>query len=214
MTRPDQTTARPDAAARLKPVPAAGLPEYPIPRSERLPELSFIKWQSSRWLASRGSTSCTYEVQGVARALFDLALAQSPIGTLPDNDEDLSALLRLPQPQWQALRGLGDRGPLRNWHPCISDGEVRLMHRVVTQELEDVLHRREARELSKEAAAEAKRMKRLAEGMVRAGMAPSAAEDMILMDRINAWLGANWSANRSAVAYARAYDHAVRQGWL
>lgn len=122
--------------------PAPALPVYPIPRSERLPEPAFVKWMPSRWLASSACYRCTYEVQGIARALFDISVTQSPIGTLPDDDEHLAFLLHLPLSRLPALRGLGDRGPLRNWHPCTSDGEIRLMHRAFTESLQDVLGNR------------------------------------------------------------------------
>ena len=85
-------------------VETGSLPEYPIGRDERLPELAFVKWIPSRWLSSSGHLKCTYEVQGVARALFDLATSQSPIGTLPDYNEELAKLLRIDLGHWQALR--------------------------------------------------------------------------------------------------------------
>ena len=199
---------------QLRPVPAEDLPTYPIDRNERLPELAFVKWVPSRWLQSSGHLKCTYEVQGVARALFDLATSQSPIGTLPNDDEELAQLLRLPQSQWQSLRGLGARGPLRNWLPCLSDGEVRLYHRVVTEQLLDVLHRRETRELSKAAQAEAKRHERLAEGLMKAGIVEAATRDGILMKRLDDWLLANWRGNRTVIAYLKCIEHAHLQGWF
>lgn len=201
-------------AARLQPVAVADLPEYPIARGERLPELAFVKWVPSRWLQSSGHLKCTYEVQGVARALFDLATSQSPIGTLPDDDEELAQLLRLPQTQWVGLRGLDARGPLRNWTRCLSDGEVRLFHRVVTEQLLDVLHRRETRELSKVAQAECKRLERLAEGLIKAGMVEAATQDGILMKRMDEWLQANWRGNRTLSAYLQVTKHAADQGWF
>lgn len=203
--------ARPE---HLRPVTPNDLPVYPISRGERLPELAFVKWVPSRWLQSSGHLKCTYEVQGIARALFDLATSQSPIGTLPDDDEELALLLRVPQAHWMSLRGLGVRGPLRNWVRCLSDGEVRLMHVVVTEQLQDVLDRREVRELSKAAQAEAKRFERMAEGLGKAGLDPAATQDGILMKRLDDWLLANWRGNRTLTAYLRVIEHAGQQGWF
>ncbi|WYK04458.1 hypothetical protein DWF04_015740 [Cereibacter sphaeroides f. sp. denitrificans] len=204
--------------ARARPAPALvvveELPAYPIARDERLPELAFVKWVPSRWLNSSGHLKCTYEVQGMARALFDIATAQSPIGTLPDDDEELAALLRVPQSQWKTLRGMGDRGPLRNWVQCRSDGEVRLMHPVVTAQLQEVLHRREQRELSREAQAEAKRMDRLAKGLQQAGLNADVSGDMILLKRIDDWLKANWLGSRTMRAHLAALEAARQQGWI
>jgi hypothetical protein len=198
----------------LQPVAMADLPEYPIPRSERLPELAFIKWVPSQWLNSSGHAKCTYEVQGMARALFDISTAQSPIGTLPDDDEELAFLLRVPMPQFAALRALGARGPVRNWSRCVADGEVRLMHRVVTASLQDVLERRDNRNLSKEAQAEAKRFLRLAEGLQKIGVHADVCGDGILMKRLEDWLNANWRGNRTLRAYMQVIEVARKERWI
>ncbi len=202
------------APARLIAVSLADLPDYPISRAERLPELAFVKWIPSQWLQSKGFTRCTYECQGMARALFDLATAQSPIGTLPDDDEALAFLLHVDLSRWRAMRNLGDLGPLRNWVPCVSDGEVRLMHRVVTQQLEDVLARREVREMSRGAQAEAKRLARLSEGLVKAGLSVAIAGDAVLLARMDAWLGQTWRGNRTQMSYLRAIEQARTERWI
>lgn len=207
---------QPRAALTL--IEPTSLTPYPIDREERLPELAFVKWFPSRWLNSSGHLRCSYEVQGVARALFDLATAQSPIGTLPDDNEELAALLRLPLASWLALRGLGDRGPLRNWEPCLcagkGAGEVRLMHHVVLASLQDVLNRREARELGRGRQAISKRVQRLREGMRGAGLSADQIADEALMKRIDDWMAANCTGNRTAAQYQCAFEHAVRQRWI
>lgn len=207
------------ARTNLSLIEPVELTEYPIGREERLPELAFIKWQPSRWLNSAGHLRCSYEVQGVARALFDLATAQSPIGTLPDDDEELSALLRLPMQTWKALRGLGDRGPLRNWVRCLcprSSGpaEIRLMHHVVTAALQDVLERRESRERSRGQQAVVKRTQRLREGMRAAGCTEDQTRDDVLMKRLDDWLSQVCTGNRTALHYQRAFEHGVKQRWI
>jgi len=204
-----------EAAPRLpKLVEAKALPEYPIPRDERLQELAFIKWVPSRWLNSSGHAKCTYEVQGMARALFDISTAQSPIGSLPDDDEELAFLLRVPLVHFASLRALGDRGPLRNWRRCTSDGEIRLMHRVVTESLQDVLARRETRQMSREAQAEAKRFERLAKGLIAAGMRQEVTQDAVLLARMDEWLVNNHRGNRTVPAYLRAIEAAAKAGWI
>jgi hypothetical protein len=194
------------------------LPDYPIDREERLPELAFVKWVPSRWLNSSGHLKCSYEVQGVARALFDLATAQSPIGTLPSDDEELAALLRLPLPQWMALRNLADRGPLRNWEPCLcagrGNGEIRLMHHVVLTSLQDVLSRREVRERSRGQQADVKRFQRLSDAMKRAGLSADECGDDVLMRRIDDWLAKRVTGNRMAHNYDAAFENAVRERWV
>jgi len=200
--------------AHLQPVAGTELPDYPIAREERLPELAFVKWVPSRWLNSSGHIKCSYEVQGMARALFDIATAQSPIGTLPDDDEELAKLLRLDHGHWVTMRALRDRGPLRNWQRCRSEGEVRLMHHVVTEQLLDVLARRETRELSRAAQAEAKRFDRLAQGLKGIGVDPAVTQDGILLKRMDDWLVATWRGNRTMAAYMAAIEQAVHEGWI
>ena len=201
-------------APHLQPVALADLPDYPIPRDERLPELAFIKWVPSQWLNSSGHAKCTYEVQGMARALFDISTAQSPIGTLPDDDEELAFLLRVPLQHFVVLRAMGDRGPLRNWLRCLADGEMRLMHRVVTASLQEVLVRRDRRVLSKDAQAEAKRFDRLSEGLQKVGLNADVCGDGILMKRLDDWLQANWRGNRTLRAYMQAIENARKEGWI
>lgn len=194
------------------------LPEYPISRDERLPELAFVKWIPSRWLNSSGHLKCTYEVQGMARALFDIATAQSPIGTLPDDDEELAKLLRVDLGHWRALRALGERGPMRNWVRCLchgkGNGEVRLYHHVVTEQLMDVLNRREARELSKEAQAVTRRYQRMIDGLRKAGLSDEVLSDGILMTKMDRWLAENCTGNRTTLVMLRAIEHAHREGWF
>lgn len=203
-----------NARAALQPVAVADLQEYPIARNERLPELAFIKWVPSRWLNSSGHAKCTYEVQGIARALFDIATAQSPIGTLPDDNEELAFLLRLPTHYFAALRALGDRGPMRNWQRCTSDGEIRMMHKVVTESLQDVLERRELRVLSKEAQAERKRFERLVDGLQSAGLNQDVTADGILLKRMDDWLKENWHGSRTIKAYLQVIVQARNSGWI
>ena len=204
----------PARSAQLTVLSVETLEQYPIARDERLPELGFIKWVPSRWLNSSGHLKCSYEVQGMARALFDISTAQSPIGTLPDDDEVLAKLLRVDPGHWQSMRALGNRGPMRNWRHCLCGDETRLMHSVVTETLIDVLHRREQRELSKEAQATAKRMERLASGLHQLGVDQAVTSDGVLMTRMDDWLRDNCRGNRTQAAYARALTHAAAQGWL
>lgn len=206
------------AAPTLSLIAPTDMRVYPIERDERLPELAFVKWQPSRWLNSSGHLKCTYEVQGVARALFDLATAQSPIGTLPDDDEELAALLRMPVNHWIALRSLGARGPLRNWEHCLcpgkGNGEIRLMHHVVLASLQDVLFRREARESGRGRQVVNKRVQRLRAGMIAAGLSEAQVADEVLMARIEEHLTQICTGNRMANHYQAAFEHAVRSRWI
>lgn len=201
------------AAPSLRAVNTADLEEYPIGREERLDGHGFVKWFHHRWLHSKTHLKASYEVQGMARALFDLAQMQSPIGTLPDDDEELAMLLRVDLPRWRTLRAL-EFGPLRNWRRCLAAGEVRLMHPVVLAQVQDALERREAHALSKEEKATYQRLKRLREGLKALGCSEDVLAEEVLIRRMDDWLRATCVGNRKPVHYERALQHAVREKWV
>lgn len=198
-------------AAHLRPV-TGDLPEYPIPREVRLDGHHFVKWQHIRWLSSRTFKMADWDMQGMARALFDLCHLESPVGTLPDDDVELGLMLRVSARRMGDLRRL-EFGPLRGWTPCLSDGEVRLMHRVVLSQVQDALERREVAELSKEEKARYQRLKRLREALERMGLCADALADDRLIGRMDDWLRQSCKGNRRAHHYDSALAHAVQQGW-
>ena len=83
------------SAPFLHPVPDDGLPAYPLAKDFRMPTHYFMAWWHNRWLNSDLHLIGSYEVQGVAVALFSIAQNQSPIGTLPRDEVLLARLLRL-----------------------------------------------------------------------------------------------------------------------
>jgi len=198
----------------LAPVPApADLPEYPIARDTRLDGHSFIKWQHHRWMSSRLCLRGDFEVKGMAFDLFNTAQTQSPPGTLPFEYEDCALLIRADRARFVELcrRNIG---PLHGWVPCLSDGERRWMHPVVLAQVQDALERHELRSMSTQAAAQAKRIKRLREQLRGMGLGEDALRDDILIERMDEHLARVCHGNRSAQVVGRALQHAVAQGWV
>lgn len=196
----------------LQVINASDLPEYPIARATRLDGHAFVKWAHIRWLSSKSFKRCSWEVQGMARALFDLSQLESPIGTLPEDDEELAMMLRVDLRRLRELRAM-EFGPLRNWHPCLSDGERRLMHTVVLEQVRDALERREVHELSKEEKAAYQRVKRLREALEKMGLGADVVADDVLVGRMDEWLKAHCRGNRRQANYDAALLHAVNNGW-
>lgn len=187
---------------------------YPIPRHERLDGNSFVKWQHQRWLASDMRLMASFEVKGMARDLFDLAQTQSPPGTLPADRSVVAKLLSVEPHHFDGLCRL-PYGPLRGWLPCVTDdGEIRLYHRVVLEQVRDAFDRREAKALANNAKASAARRDRLVEALRTMGCEAAMLADDVLMDRMAGWLDTNWKRRRDATAYMRVLDHAAREGWL
>lgn len=189
------------------------LPQYPIPRDARLDGNSFVKWHTGRWLASKTFKLMPWEHQGMARALFDLCQMESPIGTLPDDDDELAFMLRVELRRMKELRQM-DFGPLRNWSRCLSANEVRLMHPMVTMQVQDALERRALAQLSKEDRAVKMRLDRLVRGLEHQGCSKAVVADDVLIRRIDEWLGEHHKGNRTEAVYRSAILHAVQMKWI
>lgn len=200
-------------ASPLSLVSGATLPEYPIGRDERLDGQSFVKWHTARWLSSRSFKLMDWEAQGMARALFDLCQNESPVGTIPDDDDELAFMLRTDARHIRELRGL-EFGPLRNWTRCVCNGEVRLMHPVVLQQVQDAIERRELAKLSRDDKAVSMRLARLRKGLLAAGLDKAVVADEILVGRIDQWLEENRRGNRTKETYSAAIWHAVQNRWI
>lgn len=184
---------------------------YPIATDHRLSSHYFTKWWHDRWLNSVLHLTASYEVQGIARTLFDLAQKQAPVGTLPDDDLLLSRLLRLDLAHWRDLRRR-EPSPLHNWRACLSDtGERRLMHPVVTEVALDAINRTEAREAAASEKAVKERKRRLSGALRDLGCSDDVVADTMLVDALDGWLVENCRGNRTTRAYQRALEWAARE---
>ncbi len=201
-----------EAARSFSVVDAAELPIYPHD-GLRMESHYWVQWHHARWLNSEAHLVADYEVQGVMRALYDIAQMQYPTGTLPDDDVQLSRLLRLDLVKWRALRRM-DFGPLRGWVPCLCGDRVRLMHPVVTEVVGLAVEQRERREIANNEKATAQRLKRLRDGLRALGLSDRVLADDVLVDRIDGWLLEHCPGQRRQPTYARALDHAQHAGWF
>jgi hypothetical protein len=198
----------------LAPVPDEGLFLYPIASADRLDGNSFVKWQHHRWLSSSMHLMASFEVKGMARDLFDLAQTQSPPGTLPQDRVEIARMLRTDPHHFESLCR-HTHGPLRGWRPCITDqGELRLYHRTVLEQVQDAFDRRESKALANNAKAVKARRERLVEGLKKAGCIDALLQDEVLIARMDDWLELNWRKRRDALAYDRVLTVAKREGWL
>lgn len=189
------------------------MPVYPIDRDTRLDAHSFVKWWHHRWMSSRTFKLASWEAQGMARALFDMSQTESPIGTLPDDDDELAVMLRTDARRISDLRRQ-EFGPLRGWVRCQCGNEVRLMHPVILEQVRDALDRREVHRMSKEQQAVKKRMDRLKDGLRKRGLGDVALADDVLIERIDGWLEQNCRGYRTVAAIDMALQHAVRERWM
>ncbi|MFW2541517.1 hypothetical protein ACN2XU_02665 [Primorskyibacter sp. 2E107] len=122
-------------------VEAASIPEYPISSVERLDSHFFVPWNLKRWRGSefRRHGYADPEVGFFGVELFWLAQDETPLGTLPCDDEALAFLLRMPLSRWRDLNSRAV-SPLHGWHRVQCDnGRVRLAHPVVTEVAQEAL---------------------------------------------------------------------------
>lgn len=124
------------AAPNLTAVPSGpgSLPDYEVSHTERLDSQYWYPWNTKRWQASdcRRYAYQDPEVGFYIRELFDLCREESPVGTLPCDDDALAFLLRMPVTKWRELRARAV-SPLYGWYEVRCDnGQVRLAHEVVT----------------------------------------------------------------------------------
>ncbi|WP_108260625.1 hypothetical protein [Mangrovicoccus ximenensis] len=131
------------SARTLSAVPTAvdDLPLYQIGHRERLDSHFFVMWNLKRWRGSdfRKKAYKDPEVGFYGRELFDLCQDETPVGTLPCDDDGLAFLLRISGAKWRELNGR-EVSPIYNWHRVRCDnGEIRLAHPVVTELLLEAL---------------------------------------------------------------------------
>jgi hypothetical protein len=198
----------------LRAVPVGELPLYRWGRDDRLQGHFFTMFQHGRWLNSALHLTAPLDVQGAALNLFLIAQMQSPIGTLPRDDVLLARLLRITDAEWLRVRDCKPMGALHNWEPCQCEGEVRLMHPVVTEQLADAFAKREARELANNDKAVAARQDRLRRALEGLGVSKTLVGDEVLVGRLDEWLVQTCRGKRLAKNYEDAVTHAARMGWM
>ena len=199
--------------ATLTVISDKGIPDYPLSADFRMPTHYFVAWWHNRWLNSDMHLTGSYEVQGVAVALYSIAQNQSPMGTLPCDDVLLARHLRLDPARWADLCRSAV-SPLHGWHLVNCEGEVRWAHPVV---LEVILEAREfanLRRMSNEDRAVQKRLERLRRALGEIGVDKVLLADRVVIEAMDEWLEVNWKKRRNHLAYSRLLTWAAQSGLL
>ncbi|WP_027234695.1 hypothetical protein [Leisingera caerulea] len=175
-------------ARHLQPIDAEDLEEYPISASDRLDSHYFLQWNLKRWRASEFRRKADPDVGWYGMLLFFIAQDETPIGTLPCDDEQLAYELRLPLEKWHALNERKIT-PLHNWHRVRCDnGDIRWAHPVVTEVAVEALGSSRKNKAEQEERKYNKRLKDLREmieGRIGAGQLLRAPG---FLERFNDWL--------------------------
>lgn len=177
----------------------ADFPEYPYAADLRLPTHHFLPWQHRRWLNSRMRLLGRLEVRAIAIDLFSISQDQTPVGTLPNDAEELCILLNVSPQIWDDLARL-DIPPLYGWYECKCGDEIRLAHPVVLEMIGEALNKRQEAAARATAGQQRMRLKRLADTMQRvAGGSSRLAANPAAVERVAEWLDSHcesgkWSA--------------------
>jgi hypothetical protein len=122
-------------AETMKLVSVDEIQTYPISAGDRLDSHFFVPWNLKRWRGSefRRLGYADPEVGFYGMELFFIAQDETPLGTLPCDEEALAFLLRITVSRWRDLVNR-EASPLHGWHPVLCDnGQTRLAHPVVTE---------------------------------------------------------------------------------
>lgn len=176
--------------APIQLIEAGEFPEYPIPRGERLEAHSFFLFHYDRWLNSDLYLLGDWDVKGIAMALFCKAQDQDPVGTLPDNPRLIAALLGMSTDNWEGY-ARRDPSPLHNWSRCLVEGDVRLMHPVVTEVAQTALGAKYKGADRKSADSERKRIGRLHDA-VKKFVGEQLAGNKMFIAQLDQWLEAKF----------------------
>lgn len=175
--------------AHLQPVPDDGLPEYPFGRDDRLETHYFLTFHVDRWLNSELRLTIDWQYRGLALDLFYLAQKQSPVGTLPRDDRQIAKLLHMDHLEWMVVLQ-AERSPLYKWTECLCEGEIRLMHPVVLEMVQDAFQHREKNKRNQLDRAQAGRLKTIEAHLEKMGVA-GIARDPITLEWLDEWLVEN-----------------------
>lgn len=186
------------AAPNLQVFDASELPEYPISSECRLDSHYFMQFNHDRYDRSvfRRQAFRDPEVGFFGMELFFKAHGETPLGTLPPDDDSLAFLLGLPLERWLSLK---ERtfNPLYNWSPVRCDnGEIRLAHPVVQEVMEAALRGHLEHKASNESKAVYARRKRLIDVLRDCGCSDALCADELAVAWIDDWLLENHKGQR------------------
>lgn len=204
----------------LQIIDTADLPEYPISAECRLDSHYYMPFNHARYNRSdfRRKAYRDPEVGFFGMELFFKSHGETPLGTLPTDDESLAFLLGLPLDRWLSLK---DRpfSPLYNWRPVRCDnGDIRLAHPVVQEVMEAALRGHQEHIASNESKAVYARRKRLVDALRDCGCGDDLCRDDYAVAWLDDWLLENHLGQRRMPqlqhSIARALRAAAAEGIL
>jgi len=182
--------------------------EYPIPTALRLSGHSWVAFDYVRWDRSTFRIRADLEVKGVFLDLLGASQKETPVGTLPV-EEDLQAdAANVTLDVWRRLMAR-PISPLYGWRQCLcDDGSIRLYHPVVLEVVQDALKYKLRNAQRAESDRERKRLEDLPAQVLRAGCSKAMSEDQGFILQLDQYLIEHlpMGRNRTALVVRRAIE--------
>ena len=193
-------------------VDADDLDIYPISSTDRLDSHYFMQFNHDRYDRSRFRRKAYRdpEVGFFGLELFFKSHGETPLGTLPKDDDSLAFLLGVPLDRWLSLK---ERpfNPLYNWTPVRCDtGEIRLAHPVVQEVMEAALRGHLEHKASNESKAVYARRKRLIDVLRQCGCSDELCDDEFAVAWLDEWLLEHHSGQRRMPQIQHSIERAIR----
>ena len=170
---------------------------YPIASNERLDSHSWFTFLRTRWMASDFRVRADLDVKGAFWELIAAAHGQTPVGTLPVDEDLLADKAYVSLDTWRKLVAR-PVGPLYGWKPCRCDsGEIRLYHEVVLEVVQDAVKGRRRKLEGNAAERERKRLGELPRKIMAAGGSERLANDEAYRCRLDQYLLDNLPEGRN-----------------
>lgn len=199
-------------AGAVQLVDADDIDVYPISSSERLDSHYFMQFNHDRYDRSgfRRKAYRDPEVGFFGMELFFKSHGETPLGTLPSDDDGLAFLLGLPLDRWLSLKERSFN-PLYNWSAVRCDnGEIRLAHPVVQEVMEAALRGHQEHKASNENKAVYARRKRLVDVLRECGCSDDLCSDEFAVAWLDEWLLEHHSGQRRMPQIQHSITRALR----
>ncbi|NVK57311.1 MAG: hypothetical protein HWE26_17040 [Alteromonadaceae bacterium] len=203
------------ATPRLQVFDAADLPEYPISADSRLDSHYFMPFNHDRFDRSkfRQKSYRDPEVGYFGMELFFKSHGETPLGTLPTDDDSLAFLLNLSLDRWLSLKERAFN-PLYNWSPVRCDnGDIRLAHPVITEVMVLALKSHQEHKASNEDKAVYTRRKRLVEVLAKCGCSDKLCADEFAVAWLDEWLLEHHPGQRRMPQIKLSIERALKAGY-
>ena len=200
------------ARSDLQLVDATDLPEYPISAESRLDSHYFTQFNHDRYERSefRRQAYRDPEVGFFGLELFFKSHGETPLGTLPMDDNSLAFLLGLPLDRWLSMKERAF-SPIYNWAPVRCDnGQIRLAHPVVKEVMEAALRGHQEHKASNESKAVYARRKRLVDVLRECGCGDDLCNDEFAVGWLDEWLLENHPGQRRMPQLQNSVTRALR----